>query len=265
MTFEPSSLDQIRWSDHNVVAFAGLDMHALTMFRDEVVAPSLDALEHKISALEQSENSAERIFGADSYAALHHRTVEGFLLTTQSMHERGIRSLLLAIAKHRAWDARAQRGIQRSDWSEDKAASVPGHFKKLLDAPIQLFGDYQDLKVLRVLANALRHGDGSSAEELHTLCPSLWSHWLAPGTVLSIAGIEISVPAGAPSHPLFAAITLPRSLLEQMLFSVVAFWEDIEFVRCNSFSQRDASTESHIAALRNKRTHRHSARVWSPG
>ncbi len=47
---------------------------------------------------------------------------------------------------------------------------MPGHFKKLLDAPMHLFGDYQDLKVLRVLANALRHGDVSSAEELHTLC-----------------------------------------------------------------------------------------------
>lgn len=265
MTFEPSTLDQIRWSEHNVVAYAGLDMHALTMFRDEVVAPSLDALEHKISAMEQSKDAAERDFGADAYAALHHRTVEGFLLTTQSMHERGIRSLLIAISKRKAWGATAQRGIQRADWSDEKIASVPGHFKTLLDAPIHLFGDYQDLKVLRLLANALRHGDGSSAEELHALCPSLWSQWLPPGTVLNIAGITLSVPLDAPAHPLFSAITLPRCLLDQMLSSVVAFWEDIDFVRCNSFSHRDASTESHLEALRVKRGHRDFARTWGPG
>lgn len=234
------------------------------MFRDEVVAPSLDALERRIDEMEKSDNLAERAFGADAYAELHHRTIEGFLLTTQSMHERSLRGLMIATAKRKQWTANEQKKIKTADWSTGNKG-VPALFQSLFDSPIQSLGDQADLNVLRVFGNVLRHGDGPSAEELHKLCPSLWSQWLPPGTVLEIAGSQLRIPEDAPPHPLFKNITLPRSVLEQMISAVVGFWEDVEFVRCNSFSNTNAGIENHLAELTQKRESRSASRVWNPG
>ncbi|NIJ78146.1 hypothetical protein FHT08_003266 [Xanthomonas campestris] len=259
-----TSLTQIRWPDHSIAINAGLDLHAFAMFRDEVVGPSLDALERRIDEMEKSDNLAERAFGADSYAELHHRTVEGFLLTTQSMHERSLRGLMIGMAKAKKWTSDEQRKIKLADWSTGKKG-VPALFHSLFDAPIHSFGDPTDLNVLRVFGNVLRHGDGPSAEELHNLCPSLWSQWLPPGTVLEVAGIQLRFPKDALPHPLFENITLPRNLLDQMIATVVGFWEDIEFVRCNSFSNSNRGIQAHLEELTRNRESRPANRIWSPG
>lgn len=258
------SLSQIHWHDHSAAVGGGLDLHAFAMFRDEVVAPSLDALERRIEEMEKSDNIEDCDFGVDAYAELHNSSMEGFMLTTQSMHERSLRGLMIAMAKSKKWTTDDQRKIQVADWSKG-SKGVPALFQRLFDSPIQAFGDQADLNILRVFGNVLRHGDGPSAEELHNLCPSLWSHWLPPGTVLDIAGFQLRVPPNDPSHPPLKNMTLPRSLLEQMISAVEGFWEDVEFVRCSSFSNKNTGIQRHLADLTRKRESRSTNRVWNPG
>lgn len=239
--------------------------YGLRMFRDEVVAPALDAIEYKISSLQQSKDLAESVFGADFYAELQQSTTEGFLLTTQSMHERGLRGLLQEMAKRKKWDEGARRAIQSAVWSGGKGPTMQDHFEKLFDAPIRLFGDLEDLNILQLLGSALRHGDGASVEKLHACCPSLWINWVPPGTELRIGESVIKVRADEPRHPSFDNITLSRNVLEQMLLAVFGFWEGIEFVRCNSFSSRNPSTDKYMDELRLKRSQRKITRRWNPG
>ncbi|MCD0265092.1 hypothetical protein JWH11_01280 [Xanthomonas melonis] len=234
------------------------------MFQSEVVIPSLDTLERRIEEAEKSDDIVESTFGSDAYADLHHSTIAGFLLTTQSMHERSLRGLMIAMARRKKWAADDQNKIKVADWSKG-SRGVPALFQVLFDAPIHSFGDQTDLRVLRLFGNVLRHGDGPSAEELHELCPSLWSQWLHPGTILEVAGGQLRVRNNAPPHPPLENITLPRILLDQMISAVVGFWEDIEFVRCNSFTNTNSRIQAHLAELTRKHESRSANRVWNPG
>ncbi|PPT72986.1 hypothetical protein XarbCFBP8150_00570 [Xanthomonas arboricola] len=236
-------------------------MVALTMFRDDVISPSIEALDAKIEILRNSEHEVEQTFAAESYGDLRQSTIEGFLLTTQSIHERGLRELMLGMAGRKGWSKTKVSEIRTAPWSSDKRPSLQIIFEALFDAPIAWFGLHDDLSFLNLLCNALRHGDGSSAEQLHGIAPSLWMNWLPPGTKI---GNLYTVPEDAPRHPALNTITLPRCVLDQMMMAVFAFWEDIEFVRCNSFSRRHSSAELHMDELRIKRSMRDESRVWSP-
>jgi hypothetical protein len=131
--------------------------------------------------------------------------------------------------------------------------------------PLQSFNTYSDLDLLHVFGNALRHGDGPAAQKLHERCPSLWWNWLAPNTHIAAGSFSIIVPADAPKHPNFADITLPEAVLEQMMQSVIWFWEDIEHIRCNSFKRKHTSVVEKIDRWRLERLDRPGKRVWNPG
>ncbi|QRD67156.1 hypothetical protein H8Z73_22270 (plasmid) [Xanthomonas citri pv. citri] len=151
--------------------------------------------------------------------------------------------------------------IKRAVWSGGKKATLQDHFLIVTGGRIEWFGEYDDLCFLQILANALRHGDGPSAEQLHRMCPTLWINWCEPGTQIPTGGY---LSANGPRHPSFDDISLPRALLEQMIMAVFAFWEDIEFVRCNSFSNRQPNTEKYLAELRSCKARRPETRVWKP-
>jgi hypothetical protein len=252
-------LEGVRWTHHDVAVFDGLDRTALKLFRDEVVNASIGALDRQIDALERSEDEAERSFGVDVYAELRQSTIEGFLLTTQSMHERGLRGLMFAMATRLRWEKADCSKLQKVLWALGEKRSVQSEFARLFEAPIQWFGRYDDLNLLWILASAIRHGDGASAQRLHEICPALWTQWLAPGSPLPGGRV---VPDTAPAHPSFGRITLTRALLDQMIMTVQGFWEDIEYVRCNSFSRRHKSTDVFMDTLRAARRARDSERVW---
>jgi hypothetical protein len=261
---ELKGLEQLRWSDHDVALGAVGRIFALDMFHDDVVLPALRALEDKIFALEHSENEAERVFGTDNYAELRHATLEGFLLATQAAWERGLRALLLNAARRAKWGPQRIGKLTKVPWAEDQPDSMQSQFEALLGQSLSLFGCYEDLRVLHLFGNALRHGDGRSAEELHDRCPSLWMHWLPPAAEIAVGSQNVCVPADTPVRPCFDSITLKQIHLEQMMMAVRWFWEDVEFVRCNSFQRKAKGVEEHIAELRDKRRAREIQRVWQP-
>lgn len=251
-------LESLRWPSLDLALNASLNMQALELYRDEVVRPALATLDGKHAEARASDEPA-KAFWESMLEDAHALSVEGFLLTVQSLFERGLRRMMAAAAHQRGQDVGATR---KAVWDAERKDGVHQLFEVLFDAPLSLFGPPEDLELLQVLGNALRHGDGASAERLHKLVPSLWHHWLPPGTV--IPGLGFQVPETAPRHPSFDNITLPVALLEQMIQSVLWFWEDVEFVRCNSLPRKHHSTVRFLDELREKRSQRASLRVWSP-
>lgn len=253
-----NQLEGVRWVHHEVAVYEGLDLVSLRMFRDQVVGTALGALDRRIDALRASEHLVERTFAAESVADLWQATIEGFLLTTQSMHERGLRSLMYAMGTRLGWEQAKCLRLRKAAWSDGAKDSLQSEFERLFGARIHLFGDYGDLDLLWTLGNAIRHGEGQSVKRLHDLWPSLWTQRLVPG--MPLPGGRV-VPDNVPSPP-FSRITLPRALLDQMIETVFGFWEDIEFVRCNSWMREETETEAFKAIWRQARRARELNRAW---
>lgn len=254
-------LEELRWNHLDLAITAVNHLGTLRIYREEVVRPSLRSLDEKIDTLASSSNPVDA-FAHEDFADLHHATIEGFLLTTQSMWERGLRGMMVAVAKRERPDL--VDSLKKAYWAPGNKDGIQSHFHTLFRAPLECFGCPQDLTVLQTLGNALRHGDGRSAELLHKLCPSLWTQWLPPGATIQIAGKEHRIPDHAPLHPSFDHITLPGKLLEQMMIAVQWFWEDIEFVRCNSFERKANSVVRMLEEMRIDRRDRVQKRYWTP-
>lgn len=254
------NIEAVSVSEHDALRGAVSHVYALRLYHEGVVGPALKALDDEITRLEASSDPVD-IFVRSDYADLYHETVAGFLLTVQSTFERGLRSML-AHWPTRKSDPAHKLKTQKAPWSLTQSPNLQDIFNSLVGLRLQLFDSYSDLELLQLIGNSLRHGDGPSAERLHEICPQLWPHWVAPGSVLQLEGTSMVVPSSAPSHPSLDRITLPQALLEQMILSVTWFWEDINFIRCNSFSNSappiERSQREHLKSMKQ----RSSMRVW---
>jgi len=256
-------IDTLVVDDHEALGAATAHIGALVLYRDSVVRPSLGALSDKIDELQRDED-ARAEFELLDYEPMYQSTVEGYLLAVQSMWERGLRGLLINRAKRLSKGVDYAMLLQRATWMDAKKPDLHDYFHELIGLPLKSFYSHADLDLLQLLGSALRHGNGQASRKLHEKCPSLWTHWLAPGTRMEVGTVRIEIPANAPKHPDFELITLPLAVLEQMIQSVIWFWEDIEYIRCNSFKRKHATV---VASLRQQvldRPYRSAKRVWSP-
>lgn len=249
------------WLDHDSLGFPGRHMESLKLFRESVVHPSLQALDTEIKKLQDSDDPAA-LFSFDDYASLFQTTVEGYLIAVQSMWERGLRALLIRREKKLNQTPQLQ-ALERATWG-GKSPSLQDHFFRLMGIPLHAFDSYQDLDFLQNLGTAIRHGDGAAARKVHQLCPRLWFNRIAPGTEIVAGPFHVIASHDGPKNPSFDRITLPESLLEQMIQSVMWFWEDIENMRCNSFKRKHHSVVAKLSTWQTNRGLRHSSRVWNP-
>lgn len=247
------------WLDHESVGFPSSHLYTLKLFKERVVEPSLQALDTEITRLQASGDPAAE-FLCDDYAALYQTSIEGYLIAVQSMWERGLRSMLILRDKKVSQNPNSSV-LERASWGETPR-SVQDHFHRLMGVPLQAFDSYPDLNILQNVASAIRHGDGVAARKVYKSCPKLWFNWLPPGEELVAQRFRLSIPADAPAHPSFGAITLPRAMLTQMIQSVMWFWEDIECMRCNSFKKHHPTVLATVSRWRIARAGRHNARVW---
>jgi hypothetical protein len=251
------------WLDHDSMDFPGAHVRALELFRDAVVRTSLLAVDREIDDNAQSEDEGAVFFESD-LAELHHATVQGYLLTVQAMWERGLRRLLVKREQQLCGGGGVEL-LYKATWlTKSGTKGLQWHFQRLLGLPMEAFDSYGDLDLLQNLGNAIRHGNGGSAERVHELAPSLWWNWLPPGETYKAGPFEVSIPAEWPKHPSFDKVTLSQVVLEQLIQSVLDFWEDLENVRCNSFRQKHESVERRLAVWPNERALRRSKRVWTP-
>lgn len=250
-------------SNHESVRTPTAQTTTLELYRDSVVQPSLDVLDAKIEEFRTSDD-AGAWFAVDMYAELSQSTIEGYLLTVQSMWERGVRDMLTSRAQAQGKDGAFIKRLQHSTWSPTGLDGLQQHFTDLMGLPLQAFDTYADMELLQVFGSAFRHGDGKSAQRLYQLCPNLWLGWLAPGESFQGGPFTVTAALDGPRHPSIKDITLKDKVLHQLLQSVLWFWEDIEMIRCNSFSAKATSVERKLERWKAERGLRMSKRVWTP-
>jgi hypothetical protein len=253
-------IEQFIFLDHESLGFPTAHARALQLFKDSVVAPSLKAVDDEIEENSRSEDPGAVFFESD-LADLFQATVESYLLAVQSMWERGLRRLLVD-RENRLHGEEGVNAVQKAPWSSG-ANGLQSHFERLLAIPMTAFDSYDDLNLLQNLGNAIRHGDGPSAKRVHELAPSLWWNWIAPGETVFAGPFTITADLNAPAHPSFEMVTLREIVLEQMIQSVIGFWEDLECMRCNSFRNKHESVVSHLNAWPEDRRLRKQMRVWT--
>lgn len=251
------------WLDHESVGLPLGHARALELFRDSVLRPSLKALDQEIEANQRSEDPAADFFTGD-LEDLYQATVEGYILTVQSMWERALRGLLIHRDK-KLFGGQRLKAIQRDPWSSEKGPTLQAHFAWMLGVPPNAFDAFEDLDLLQNLGSAIRHGDGNAAKKVHELAPSLWWNWLPPGGAVQAGPFNFAVPADWPPHPSFNKVTLTQQVLEQMVQSVVQFWTDLELMRCNSFKNKHESTQRWLDEWPAERALRASKRLWTAG
>jgi hypothetical protein len=262
MVLDDCDITSYAWIDHESVGLhATGHVQSLELFKTNVVKPSLAALDHELHVLRQGEDITW-VFLEDDYVELFDKTMQGYLLATQSMLERGLRALLCE-RERRLNNGDRVKTIQSARWTLDRGG-LQAHFKDLLGIPLTAFDTYDDLDLLQTLGNAIRHGDGTSSQKVYQMCPGLWPHWLSPGSVIEGGPFTIPVPLDAPAFPPFESISLPQALLEQLIQSVIWFWDDIEHMRCNSFSRKHSTVEQKLEEWKIARKQRSSIRVWTP-
>lgn len=250
------------WAEYDSVGLHATDhIQSMDLFRTKVIRPSLAAIDHELHVLRQSEDPTW-VFLEDDYVELFDRTLQGYLLAAQSMWERGLRNLLVERDK-RLNNGTNLRALQRAHWARTQDG-LQSYFRDLLGIELTAFDTYTDLDLLQNLGSAIRHGDGASSQKVYITYPSLWPHWLPPGSVAEGGQFTVRIPMDAPAFPPFESVSLPQALLEQLIQSVIWFWEDIEHMRCNSFSRKHPTVEREIEQWKIDRQQRQSRRLWSP-
>ena len=150
--------------------------------------------------------------------------MQGFALAVQSMWERQLRNYLIVCADEQTSVGVTSKVLRGAKWPE-----LQSHFLRLRGVTLNTFPSYGDLDLLQVLGNACRHGDGGSAKALFRRCPDIRDEGLRPSKSLWRTEEQRQ-----PSNPEFERVTIPALLLEQLVLSVIWFWEDQELVFVNS-------------------------------
>lgn len=248
--------------EHDSLSGATSHARSVELFRDGVVRPSLKALAAGVSQLQASDDDVADFFASD-LEELFQASVEGYLLTVQSMWERGLRAMLIARDKV-LYGGSHEEKLQRAVWKAPKNGDdLHSHFEALMAFSLEAFDAYEDLNLLQSLGSAVRHGDGASARRVHELCPGLWVNWIDPYMPFTAGPFSIPATGVGPKHPSFKAITLPEALLEQMIQSVAWFWEDVDNLRCASFKSKHHTVMERLDAWSGQRHERAARRVWS--
>lgn len=188
------------WLDHDSIGFPDAHRASLKLFRESVVQPSLQALDVEITKLQGSDDQAT-VFFSNDYAELFQTTVEGYLISVQSMWERGLRAMLIRREEKLAQTPQPQ-ALERATWG-GKSPNLQDHFIRLMGVPLYAFYSYSDLDLLQNLGSAIRHGDGAAARKVHQLCPKLWFNWIAPGEEIVAGPFHFIAPHDGPKNPPF--------------------------------------------------------------
>lgn len=231
--------------DHECIGMVFTHAPSLEHFRRHVINSSIRALEDKLNELNTSDDPSS-IFLVPHIEELKRRTIEGYILTLQSMWERGLRGMLTS-CESKVHKGHALDSIKNATWN-GKSENIQEHFFRLLGMSIQHFSTFDDLNYLQLLGNAIRHGDGNSAQKIYQLSPSLWTGMIKHSNT-----------------PSFDHIDIPFKVLDQMMQSVLWFWEDIENIRCNSFKSKADVVLQRLSTWREKIDRRDSERVWHLG
>lgn len=210
-------------------------------FLNDVVEPSLEALNAKIDELSRSDDPAADFISADTEELLHATTM-AFCLSVQSMWERQIRTYLHDCAKELRPDSPLAKKAMNERW--DKIDKL---FFQLRGIELSAFDQYAELDLLHLLGNACRHGDGPSAKELWARRPDLW-----PQRMRSPHPFEDTAPATR-EPPSIERIIIPLDLIRTFVEAIAAFWDETEYIYLESIERKHESVEAKLVKMRQER------------
>lgn len=237
-------INAVRWKNSYADVLTSKHGYMVQQYLVEVVEPALAALDEQIKKWADSKEDCSP-FALGDARELRRATIEAFCLSIQSLWERQLRDYLCCSAKYLN-NEMDQKKIQKAKWSDLKAV-----FLALRGVSLEAFDSYEMLDLLQILANACRHGDGKSSDDLFKRCPELWSEPtcfpLPPGLT------EPNQPAVSPS---FSRSTVPKELLRRFITAIAWFWDDTEYIYLQSLENRHPSADARIVAMREERERR---------
>lgn len=209
----------------------------LQSYLDDVILPSLKALDRRIEEFEKSEEAWAPFEKSDMQDVLR-ETKMAFALAVQSVWERQIRAYLSGCAKELRPDDALAAKIERADWK-----ALRKLFRDLRGIQMEAFPSFTALHTLQLLGNASRHGDGTSAIELTKRCPDLWpSLALLPSEVATV-----------PLNRTVAAMVVSETRLREFVDAIVEFWQDVEYIYNESIEAKHPSLEAKLVRERVER------------
>lgn len=215
---------------------------------DDVVAPSLDALNAQIDEWSRSDSGAAA-FAKDDVEELRRVTMLAFCLSIQSMWERQIRTYLRGCADELKPDSGLASKAMTVSWGKmDKL------FHDLRGISLREFDEYADLDLLHLLGNACRHGDGKSARQLWEKYPGLWPTRRRPRA-------RIKTPVSQTEKiPSIDSIVISRDLVGRFVDAIASFWDETEYIYLESIERKHESVEAKLVTMRRERAARRKTR-----
>ena len=216
-----------------------------TSFLRHVIEPSLVVLNEQITAWKASDDPAAAFLVADTEDLLHATTM-AFCLSIQALWERQLRTYLAGCARNLRSDETLAKKAMTAHWEE-----LDELFKGLRGISLSEFDQYPDLDYLQVIGNACRHGDGPSLRRLSKMHPELWPR---PEIVPSPFLPNEAPPASM--SPTIEQMAISRDHLHQFVSAIVAFWDETEYIYCESIERKHPSLEARLVEMRRLRANR---------
>jgi hypothetical protein len=231
-----------RWNNcHADVAAARHDI-TIQSFFDDVILPSIRALEGRIAELGKSEDPLACFMKSDMVDILA-ETKKAFALSVQSIWERQLREYLRGCAE--ALLPREDLGakIEKADWTKLCAL-----FRELRGIALEDFPSFSDLDTLHYLGNACRHGDGTSAAKIAERHPEWWPVH---------APLPLAFGPSEPPKRTVAGMDVPIEAIAKFVAVIAAFWVDATYIYNESVEEKHPSLETMLGRER-------SERAWRP-
>lgn len=228
-----------RWKNCRADIYASKHDLTIQSFLDNVVQPSIQFLEAKISELHCSEDETV-IFEISAMDDVLRETKLAFCLSIQSIWERQLRGYLKGCANQLRPEDNLDEKIEKADWP--KLCSI---FLTLRGIALSQFPSYKELEILHLLGNACRHGDGASAVRLLERDPGLWPPQPPMPPEFQVQP-EITRPV--------AMMDIPTSRIIAFVEAIVMFWGDMEYIYNESIARKHPSLEARLVIERSERS-----------
>jgi len=210
-------------------------------FFDDVILPAMDALKEKVDVLSKSENLGDVFAHADAEEILR-STKLAFGLAIQALWERQFRGYLRQCVHDLRRESVLIAQVERGTWE-----NLCTLFEDLRDINLKTFPSYSELEILHLFGNACRHGDGPSATRFAKRCPDFWKIYPVPTNLEGMAPPTRSVDS----------MDVPIDRLHDFILAIIAFWNDVEYIYCESIRSKHSSLEARLEIERTQR-------LWLP-
>lgn len=224
-------MTSFRWK--NCFADVQTSKHDITIraYFNDVIVPSIDTLEQRISELGKSDDPIDMFIQSDTLDVLQEAKM-AFALSIQSIWERQLRSYLVGCAKELRPAENLKNQVEKANWETLKKT-----FRELRGLRLEISPSFPLLDTLQHLGNACRHGDGKSAIQLHQLCPDLWT---------PIPPMPGGFGAASDDPPSVSSIDISSEHLCQFAEAIAQFWDDTTYIYNESIEFKHPSLEAKL-------------------